>query len=391
MALADSKVFCVLPWTHMCGSVDGVWGRCCVDSSMYHEEYYARQAEPDFILKPDALGCAPLSRYSSSSPDRVFGLPEAYNSPNMRRTRLAMLAGEPVEACSYCYARESAGGESYRQKALRFIAQDADVAELVAGTKADGSVAGFPIYLDIRFGNSCNLKCIMCGYPVSSRWGLDKHPAWAPAHIDPYRDDEALWSALSEHASALRRVYFAGGEPLMQPGHFRLLDLLIDTGAASHIRLTYNSNLTILPDGIFEKLARFRTVEIGASCDGIGATFEHIRVGARWEVFVRNLRVVKQHATVWLAVAPQRDNLLQLGDLIDFAVAEGIRVDLTNFVHWPSELCVQKLPEEHKSAGADYLTLLIADCQQRGLSEAAEQLTMLRGFMLAVGGPMPLG
>src|SRR5258708_23787299 len=106
-ARSSHKVFCVLPWSHLCASVDGVWGRCCVDASMYHEQYYSERAEPAFALNDDALGCAPGSRYATANPGRTMTLTEAYNSDNMRRTRLAMLAGEPVSACSYCYEREA--------------------------------------------------------------------------------------------------------------------------------------------------------------------------------------------------------------------------------------------------------------------------------------------
>lgn len=381
MSVTDSEVFCVLPWSHLCASVDGVWGRCCVDASMYHEEYYRRADEPQFALNDDALGCAPRSRYAPANPQRSMSLTQAYNSENMRRTRLAMLAGEPVGACSYCYEREAGGGESYRQKARRVLAADLDIAKAAASTRPDGSVDGFPIYLDLRFGNSCNLQCIMCGYPVSSRWGLDQHPSWAPAHIDPYRDDEALWSALREHASELRRVYFAGGEPFMQPGHFRLLDLLIAEQAAGQVRLAYNSNLTILPDGVLDKLALFRSVEIGASCDGTDDLFERIRTGARWGDFVRNLRTVKQHATVWLAVAPQRDNVLHLADIIEFAQAEGVGVDLTNFVHWPRRLCVRALPASDKQRASEYLDQLISTRLAAGQPDIADQLAGLRTFM----------
>jgi pyruvate-formate lyase-activating enzyme len=385
MDLPDNKAFCVLPWVHLCGSVDGVWGRCCVDRTMHHDDLYSATSEPDFALKPGALGCLPHSRYAPANPESVFGLVEAFNSPNMRQTRLAMLAGQRVDACSYCYEREAGGGESYRQKALQIIGSDADVAALVAMTESDGTLASFPPYLDLRFGNACNLKCIMCGYPVSSRWGLDQHPAWAPAHIDPYRDDEQLWTVLREHAGELRRIYFAGGEPFLQQGHARMLDLLVEAGAAPHVHLAYHSNMMTLPNGIFDRLLRFRSVEIGASCDGVGPIFEKIRTGGRWDVFVRNVRAAKQYVDVWLSVAPQSDNILHLGEIIDFAVEEGLRTDLTNFVHWPKHLAVCNLPATDKVAATAYLTSLVDQCHTRGLRNEADHLHMLIDFLRSGG------
>ena len=279
------------------------------DGAMYHNELYEAEAEPVFTLNEDAIGCAPNSRYARDNPERTMGLNEAFNSPGMRRTRLAMLAGERVAACEYCYRREDGGAQSYRQDSNRRFADTVPLTELAAWTAPDGSVGSFPFFLDIRFGKTCNLRCIMCSYPVSSGWGAVKHPAWSAAAVDPYRDDDDLWAALSDNAHLIRRLYFAGGEPFMQPGHFRLLDLLIKTGNAHQVDIVYNSNMTILPDGIFANLAQFKSAGIGASCDGTGETFERIRTGARWEVFVRNIRTAKSQVELWLQVAPQRDNI----------------------------------------------------------------------------------
>lgn len=378
----DDGVFCVLPWVHVHGSVDGVWGRCCVDNTVYDQELYQISPEPpSFELRPDALGCLPRSRYAPANPGRVFGIQATFNSPNLRQTRLAMLAGERVPACSYCYEREDGGGQSYRQHINAMFSEQVDVTGLVGQTEPDGSLpGGFPLYLDIRFGNSCNLRCIMCGYPVSSRWGLDKHPPWAPAHIDPYRDDEELWAELRAHATSLRLLYFAGGEPFMQAGHFRTLELMIETGAAAGIGVVYNSNLTILPEGVFGRLAHFRSTEIGASCDGTGEVFERIRVGASWDGFVRNVRIAREHAKLWLQVAPQRDNILHLGPIVDFAVAEGIGIDLTNLVHWPAELSVRNLPMAAKEQALRYLADLAVSCRDRGLPDVAAQVDGLARF-----------
>jgi len=168
--LSESPTFCALPWVHLCASVDGVWGRCCVDSSMYYDHYYKMEARPVFTLLPDAIGCLPLSSYATANPERTFDLNEAFNSPAMRETRLSMLAGKKVAACQYCYERENSEGTSYRQLANGMFGDHANLAALIDKTAADGFLDEFPCYLDLRFGNTCNLECVMCGFPVSSRW-----------------------------------------------------------------------------------------------------------------------------------------------------------------------------------------------------------------------------
>ncbi len=275
---------CVLPWIHLHGSVDGVWGRCCVDLSVHHDHVYAQADKPDLRLTADALGCLPRSRFAAANPDRALSLIEAFNSPQLRQTRLAMLAGERPVACAYCYRREDAGVESYRQSSNRRFADLPDFERRLADTAPDGTVDAVPVFLDIRLGNACNLRCVMCGFPTSSRWGTDRRPSWSSAVIDPYLDDEEFWDIIRDNATRLRRMYFAGGEPFLQSGHLRMLDLLIETGAAGSIDVVYNSNLTVLPPGLFGRLDQFRSVGIGASCDGVGDVFERIRTGARWAV-----------------------------------------------------------------------------------------------------------
>ncbi len=374
---------CVLPWIHLCASTDGVYGRCCVDNSIYHNELYDQPDEPEFVLNDDALGCAPLSRYAKDNPDRTMGLPEAFNSLNMRQTRLAMLAGERIAACSYCYRREDRGGQSYRQDINRRFADSVKFSDLADQTALDGSVGGFPFFLDIRFGNTCNLRCVMCTFPVSSGWGALQHPSWSSAVIDPYRDDDELWATLAENAHEIRRLYFAGGEPFLQPGHFRMLDLLIEAGFAHQVDIVYNSNMTVLPQNVLTRFPRFRSVGIGASCDGVGEVFERIRTGARWADFVSNVRRARRVVDVWLQVAPQRDNIWGLRELLAFARDEGLAVDLANILQWPAELSVANLPAEEKQRVTTELADLAEQCGKDGRVVPAGHLAVLSAYMNA--------
>lgn len=381
---------CVLPWIHLCASIDGVYGRCCVDDSMYHTQLYDEQEEPTFALKDDALGCSPGSRYARDNPDRVMGIREAFNSPNMKRTRLAMLNGERVEACKYCYFREDHGAQSYRQNVNRRFHQEFDLDALAARTAVDGTVEEFPFFLDIRFGNLCNLRCVMCTYPVSSSWGAKQRPSWSSAVIDPYRDDDELWATLRENAHLIRKLYFAGGEPFLQPGHFAMLELLVETGNAHNVDIQYNSNLTVSPDSAIKLLRHFRSVGIGASCDGVGEVFEYIRSGGRWADFVANLRLLRSEFDVWLQVSPQRHNLWDLRNVLEFARTEGLEVDLANVVQWPQDLSVASLSAEEKSRATRELTDLIAWCVELGWDRPATHLDALRSFMNSLDPTRPV-
>lgn len=338
-----NAAFCVLPWVHLCASVDGVWGRCCVDRSMYHTHYYTASTQPDLVLQEDSVGCSHNSPFAERNPERVFALSNAFNSPALKNTRLSMLRREKVPACSYCHDREARGGVSYRQNMNGLFRDQQDWDALLSGTAADGRVDRKPVYLDLRLGNRCNLRCIMCCYPVSSNWRRNLEATWLNKTLDPYAEDLEFWNQIREILPGLTRLYFAGGEPMLQPSHRRIINLLIETGAAPSVDLVYNTNLTVLPQDILQAFSHFRSVEIGASCDGIGAVYERIRSGANWPTFVRNLRRVAQCAKVRIAVTPQRDNVSNLPELIEWALANGYELDLTNILQYPEELSISNL------------------------------------------------
>ena len=378
--LRRSPVFCALPWLHICGSVDGVWGRCCLDRSIYYDHYYREREKPVFALRDDALGCARLSAYAADNPERVFSLLEAFDSPQMRDTRSAMLSEARREACRCCYERERCGGLSYRRRSNDLFAQ-LPWREILSRTGGDGSFAGSPCYLDLRLGNACHLACRMCAFPHSSAWRRHLESGWPQALIDPYSADRELWTILRRLAPQLQRVYFAGGEPLLQAMHGRLLEMLIQSGHASHIDLVYSTSLSLLPESFGPALLRFRSAEIEASCDGRGELFERIRRGASWEQFARNLESLRPYGRITLAVTVQRDNLDGIEELTDWAAARGLPVSLTNVLQHPAEMNVMLLPRPARMEHAARLRAGAGRLAAAGHEQAAGELRRLADYL----------
>jgi sulfatase maturation enzyme AslB (radical SAM superfamily) len=378
-----SATFCVLPWIHLASTVDGVWGRCCFDATNDYDLYYRESDAPDFRLHEDAIGCLRNSRYAAANPDRVMGPAEAFNSPALRRTRLQMLDGDAPRACYSCFDQEALGVESHRSQVNRRFRAKTNFAALAGHTASDGTSPEFPFYLDLRFGNTCNLSCIMCSFPISSRLGAGRAPSWSPAVINPYRDDTELWTELREQCQNIRYIYVAGGEPFLQNDHFRLLSLLIEEDVAQHVSLQYNTNLTVVPEEALTLLDHFGEVVLGASCDGTGELFETIRVGARWSHFVANLHKVKQRFTVSLDVTVQRDNVHALRELIAFADGEGVEIRFENILQSPAELSVRAIPTPSKDLQHSSLVRLAAECVRAGRAVLADQITRIDQYMVS--------
>ena len=108
------KVFCHLPWTSLCAQVTGLRAVLRRSTGQNNEQSQVHRRPGRLVLADDAVGCSSRSVFAPDNPDQVMSLEEALNSPAMRRTRRAMLAGEPVSACRDCYERERLAGDSYR-------------------------------------------------------------------------------------------------------------------------------------------------------------------------------------------------------------------------------------------------------------------------------------
>lgn len=380
----QSETFCVLPWVGLNASIDGIWGRCCDDLSVDHHAYFNEAEKPsNMALAPDALGCSRQSLFARDNPDRVFTLIEAFNSPNLRETRLAMLQDKPVHACRYCYGLEKLGSMSHRQSINQEFRGRLDWDQLLSETFADGELARRPICLDLRLGNQCNLSCIMCSYPTSSSWKSHVPTTWLRSPLDPYRDDDEFWAQFVALLPDIRWLHFSGGEPMLLKAHHKALDLILSTPYPGNILLTYNTNLTFLPQGIFEKFSRFKTVMINASCDGTGETFETIRRGAKWSTFVANLRTVAGHLAPRLVSVVQRDNVANIPDLVTWALQEGYALDLTDILQYPRKLSLSTLTAAESSPHIDRYSKAADACRTSGRIELARQVDVIRELLIA--------
>ena len=177
------------------------------------------------------------------------------NRPTCEKSALlhisGFLAGEKPAECNTCWVKEDNGGQSRRTFTNRMY-KEFDYDKAVQVTDVDGTTTQMPIYWDLRFGNLCNLKCVMCGPQSSSMWYKD----WAKVHsTDHFYDSgtkinmsdgskqnrkdresdydwwesEHFWEQLDTHKEQLQHVYLVGGEPMLVEPHYKFLQKLIDS------------------------------------------------------------------------------------------------------------------------------------------------------------------
>lgn len=261
--LLAQKTFCLAPWTHMTPMQGKKVRPCCLS---------------DFEI-------GDISRDP---------LETIWNQAPLREMRRHMLADQYHPACKMCYDNESVGKSSYRHLINRKMIQHMP---RVDRTDADGRVDEFQLnYLHFKINNLCNLTCRMCHPSASSSWhavaaSLGKISKDTPVLINA-NDDGKLMAEFVKHLPHVDLIRFTGGEPLMMPEFYKILEILLEQGRTD-VELYYHTNLTVTKlknRSIFDLWRRFDKVVVGASLDAEGSRGEYLRGGSKWDDILHNRR-----------------------------------------------------------------------------------------------------
>jgi pyruvate-formate lyase-activating enzyme len=262
--------FCVLPWVSLEASPVGTVRPCCL-------------ADDEIV---DDNG----DKFSLLTAD----FQDVQNSNHMRRLREQFLAGEKPQTCRKCWNEERAGRTSKRMHTLDRMKHMGITSEWTADAKP-------LMFLDLKLGNICNLKCRICGSWSSSQFAAEeiavlpqeeKKKSYAYQMIKagnwPVENDQ-FWNQIDLCLDDIRYIEFTGGEPFMIGEHFDMLQGMVDRGIAGQVEIHYNTNGTIFPENAEEIWKHFKTVEIAFSIDDTGERFEYQRTNAKWDTVRENI------------------------------------------------------------------------------------------------------
>lgn len=194
-----------------------------------------------------------------------------YKNETLIEYREQWLRGSVPDKCEVCIKSEHQLGNSRRlgtQRRYRDWGKDNTDIELLS--------------MDYWVGDTCNLKCIICGPHSSSQWKEELNIPLAEKKSVVNQN----WKELD--LSSLRTIHFNGGEPLLSKEHVKLLDEVPNKG---QVRVNYNTNATILPTAELLKLwEQFELVQLDFSIDDLGDRFEYQRYPAKWQSVTENLQ-----------------------------------------------------------------------------------------------------
>ncbi len=344
---------CVLPWVNMHVATSGAISPCC--------EFAGETAN-----------------LSSST------LEAAWQGPVLEKVRRAFLKGTPLAACRKCLDREAGEGSSLRKLANQRFARH--LQQIDRGNGGLASAASFPIALDLRFSNLCNFKCRSCWHGASSKWFSDGKAIGLTvgdqAEISSFSSVDSFMEQLQPGLAGLEYIYFAGGEPLLQPEHYALLRKLIELGRTD-LALAYNSNMSVTSfrdSSIFELWSHFPKVEVEASVDAAGPLGALVRKGFIWSTFVSNVAALRQRCPrvkVRFGITVSIMNIMALPDLFAALERECAAEASDYFLHSlqdPIFYRTQVLPAPLKRKAENALRSFMRDAVSHDDGEAAGML-----------------
>lgn len=318
---SGSKTFCVLPWIHFATRPNGDMRLCCSANSS------GAGGDHTIGLVKNELGVP--ANFGKETPM------SAWNNDYMKSVRKIMLEGNIPNSCSKCFKEESNGVASKRVwETGSWIEDGIDIQELINSTEKDGTIPNKLVYLDLRLGHTCNLKCVMCSPHDSSQWvpehkkiyplfkneEIKKQMSWDRKEFNNFwHENPDFWKEMYAQIPNLKQVYFAGGEPLMIREHKLFLEEIIRQGYADKILIRYNTNGLLLDESIIDLWTKFKKVKVGFSIDAADMRNYYIRYPSDWKIIERNLhRLDNTPSNIQVSIATAIQ-ILNIKHLPDFA------------------------------------------------------------------------
>ena len=322
---------------------------------------------------------------------------EAMNSETHKEHRLQMSRNEKPRRCRNCFDSEestkglsefkerSTYGISKRQRVLQNTAivnkEYINVYTAHDVTNVDGTINKPKIVnLDLRFGNLCNQKCIMCSPQHSNQWyddwvsigygdpqynrgkGVykkgeaktfeffkDEHGRTKMKGIEPWWESERWWNMFDEIAPNLRYIYFTGGEPLIVPAMQECLDKLIERGFAKNIQLRYDTNLSVVNQKVVDKWKHFKDVFLCISVDDTYDRYNLIRHPGNFDRLEKNIIELKNNGINihYISTCVGIASLYAVQRIYEFGKTHDIETNF-RFLEGPNWLDIRNLPTDAK-------------------------------------------
>ncbi len=317
-----------------------------------------------------------------------------HNTPEKKKDREMMLNSERPAGCQYCWRIEDAKDGLVSDRAYKSnIYSDEDL--FMAKTAQPDEDFDLRT-LEIAFDRTCNFACSYCNPAFSTTWVKDikrkgpyvdlvsdgrnhfthEHKEAQRYHRDetnPYVEAFFQWWESDLHKT-LQELRITGGEPLMSPHTWRLMDWFENNSGKSRTTLAINSNLVGKRVKEFiDRTQDMAPMQLYTSCEAMGSQAEYIRDGLIWHEWLENIDYALARGNIHGLHIMCTINSLCLDTLPEFLtlitdkkMSSSIPINFTlNILRFPSFQSPLALPDEIRTKYKDNLEAWLADNTNR--------------------------
>jgi len=311
--------FCAVPFTNIRNSNNGEWGTFC-----------------DGII--GGSGQATSDKLSL-----------VWNNEFYKQLRLDSINGVKNSNCTQCWRNESTGNFSMRKSETACYS----TTDILSRMNQDGTMRTSPEVLDIKLGNLCNAKCIMCCQLYSSQHEAEiaqwkKSGITLPSALNYIentfaqgRDYRATGVDVDNFdiLDSVKLIRIAGGEPMINPKVRTLLNRIQNINVKIEI-------ITNLSEIDFELLSRFPNLHITGSIDHVDSDkFKFIRFPLDYHQCINNF--IKVNHSKEISFTASIFNILDLDLIFDTFATLDVPVSF-NYALEPNYWSVRYLEPDQK-------------------------------------------
>lgn len=300
-----NPTFCILPWMHIQYKPSGQSKLCCRYDNL--KEIADYNLYRDKGIKLDNI--SHLLREKDNLIIQKSSIENSFDSNYWNTARNYTLQNKPISGCHKCYQEENVNGEvavsmrlgssilyneGYLHKKPKFVNPKLE-------------------FLEVGFGNYCNLACLTCNSTLSTTWHDDEVQLNSKLDKSMQRLifpklDNLVFNLEEDTIRNLKIIKFTGGEPMINPEFVKFINNICEKGIPSNINLEIYTNCSYIPSPkLLENLTKFKNVQLNLSIDALGDINDYIRYGSKWQGDGK--QTVSKSIDFWLDIGKNNENI----------------------------------------------------------------------------------
>lgn len=335
----DDSTFCIMPFIHTSTTTNGEFRLCCRSTKIWDIE--------------------------------SISIKELWNHRKYKTVRNNLMEGVRDIHCNACWKMEDKKITSLRQS--QNFERLEEYGHLVNEYFKNKNLPYEIPVVEFKLSNLCNLKCRMCWPKDSTPWLQDwdavseiysegerrhveeiinKNNLRRKPILNLFESNEQFIKDIEEILPSIKEFEFAGGEALMDPLHYKILEMIEHP---EEVTLKYSTNLSDLEAkkgrNVVDLWKKFKAVRLTISIDGYDELNAYIRHGAVWEDIKNNIAYVKKELGSKLEYIKASTCItgLNVEHLVETLEAISNDFDIpwhTSRLQWPAFLHANVLPVE---------------------------------------------